>query len=331
MQDKNEILNLIEKSDNILITTHISPDFDAIGSMLALFWILKSMHAKKISMIIKDPLPFNAKYIEGMDQIIQDDISKVEVLDKFDLIFILDANRKSRLTRSDFEFLPHQQVVIIDHHMTGADVEATVHIKENTSSTGEILYKLFVDEITFSQQIAKSLLTAIYDDTNGFSTKNVGKQTIEIVAHLIELGANISETANFLKTYDEAVLNALKTLINNLSFDDAHKYAYSYITPDVYTLLGLNNSKFDLISNLFMDILLGREGYSWGFIARPDDDNNTKVSFRSRNEEINVRSIAEILGGGGHDAAAGATLNTSDVYDTLATTRNAIAKYKKNG
>lgn len=331
MKESKELIEVINKSSNILITTHRTPDFDAIGSSIGLYWIIKGFKDKSVTMAIEDKPPYENTFLEGIKRIEQVDLSDKEFLNKFDLIIILDANRKSRITKGDFPVLPEQKIVVIDHHTHETDLESVLYIKRDASSTSEILFDLFSEDIDFSIQTARAFLSGIYDDTNGFSIKTVTKHTYEIVAKLVEDGAVVSEVAEKIKTYDESVLNALKVVINNLKFDEENKYAYSYITRDVYDLLEMNSFRMDVVKNLLIDILLGREGYPWGFIVNPDEDGRKcRISFRSRTTGVNVRKIAELFGGGGHDAASGATIETTDAYEALALTRNKISEFIKN-
>ncbi len=328
MQESKELIETINQSANILLTTHLNHDFDAIGSMVGLYWILKGFKDKEITMAVEDSPPHAYSFLEGTKRIIQANLSDSVFTQKFDLIIVLDANRKSRITKGDFPLQPEQKVVVIDHHIYESDLEAVLYVRKNYPSTSEIVFELFQEHVDFSVQTAKALLAGIYDDTNGFSTKTVNKNTFEIVAKLIENGAVASEIAEKIKSYDEPVLNAAKVIINNLKFDEQLKYSYSYITKDVYDLLGLNSTQMDILKNLIIDILLGREGYNWGFLVNPDSDaKECKVSFRSRMNGQNVRKVAELLGGGGHDSASGATLDTDDPYEALALTRKKISEY----
>lgn len=329
MQEYNDIYKSIEDAKKILITTHLNPDYDAIASSVALYWIIKSIKSIDVEIAIQDPNPFSTSFIQGMEKVLQQDLSNEEYISQFDLVFILDANRESRIIEKGLEFDANQKIIIIDHHLSDSDIEADIYVKKQVPSTSEIIVEIFRDKVDFSPTIAKALLTGIYDDTNGFSIRAVNKNTFLIVAELIEAGASVADIAAHINRYDETILNAMKTLINNLKFDEDYKYSYSYISNELYEFLELTPNKVDTIMNLFIEILIGREGYNWGFIVRPSGDNRTKVSFRSRDDSVNVRVLAEALGGGGHDAASGATLESDDPYEALAQTRNKIEEILK--
>ncbi len=322
-----ELFELIENAKKVMVTTHLNPDMDAVGSSLGLYWILKSMN-KDVDIVLEDSQPFEETFLEGLNRIQKASIG--EVVTKYDLIIITDVNHIGRLTRGTLEFRPEQKVVIIDHHDSDKDIDTSVHIKKNYSSSSEIIFEIFAGKVDFSIQIAKALLAGIYDDTNGFSISNVSKQTLLTAAQLVEKGAVINEVAEYINSFDETVLNAVKTLINNLQFDKKYKYAFSYITRDLYEFLDLTGPKMDIVMNLTLNILLGNKGYNWGFVVRPSSDNSTKVSLRSRSNGENVRKIAESLGGGGHDQASGATLeDIGDPYEAIAIVRNRIEELLK--
>ncbi|MBN1331822.1 bifunctional oligoribonuclease/PAP phosphatase NrnA [Candidatus Dojkabacteria bacterium] len=320
------LLALIKKAKNISIITHLNPDADAIGSSLALYWILKSLKKENVRLVLEDRQPFNFKFLAGLDKFEQfENIS--EALPDSDLIFVLDVSEIKRFTNNHLEFLPRQKVVRIDHHSSESDIEAEMEfVDEKNSSTSEIIFSIFNDAAEFDSNVAKALLLGIYDDTNSFAIEHVSKETFEIVAKLLEKGAKVMEIAEAVNTYDQSILNGVKAFVNNLKFDDKYKYSYTYISRDLYEFLGLDGAKIDIIMNLILNIMLGRQGYSWGFLIRPKNGGTTKISFRARSTGQNVRKIAEALGGGGHDQAAGLTLPTEDPYEVLAKIRNQIEK-----
>lgn len=324
-KDIKKLLQLIEKAENIMVTAHITPDVDAIGSTIGLYWILKSLKKKNVDMVLEDKFPENTSFLEGSDRIQQSRLS--EVTAKYDLVFLLDSNTIKRYSRDLFE--PgegKQKLVRIDHHASKTDINADLSfIESDTASTAEIIFKIFADKVPISSQIANALLAGVYDDTHSFSIRGVSKETFEIAAALVEKGGNIDVIAEKINTYSEQILNAVKAVVNNLQFDKNKKYSYTYISRDLYEFLKMDGTKMDIVMNLMIDILLGREGYRWGFLVRPDGEKATKVSLRSRTGAQNVRRIAEKLGGGGHDEAAGANFSDmEDPYEAVAKVRKAL-------
>jgi phosphoesterase RecJ-like protein len=328
-KDVKKLLELIKKAENIMITTHITPDVDAIGSTVGLYWILKGMGKKKVEMVLEDTPPANTSFLEGTDRVrkvssLSDEISK------YDLVFLLDANTSKRYSRSLFATSdtgnPKQKIVRIDHHASKTDLNIDLSFVENdTASTAEILFKIFNEETTISSQSANALLAGVYDDTHSFSIRGVTKETFEIAAALIALGGDIDEIAEKINTYSEEILKATKAVVDNLQFDKKGKYSYTYISRDIYEELNMDGMKMDTVMNLIIDMLLGREGYRWGFLVRPDGPKSTKISFRARTGAQNVRKIAEKLGGGGHDEAAGANfLDIEDPYEAVAKVRKTV-------
>lgn len=323
--DKAKLLDAISHAKKIMITSHINPDVDAVCSCIAIYWILKTLKKDNVDIVLEDDeMPLGPKFIEGIDRIKHEPLNKV--IGDYDLIFFMDSNAVKRFSRFPFEVAADTRTARIDHHATDADINIDFNfVDAGCSSTSEMIYRLFNEEIDFSASVAKALLAGIFADSQAFTTKEVTKQTFCMIAELITKGAKLAEISAELKQYDETVLNTVKVLINNLRFDDKYKYAYTYISRSVYEFLGLDGVKMDSAMDRFIDILLGRVGYSWGFLVRPDEKTTTKVSLRARANTQNVRRIAESLGGGGHDEAAGATLeDVSDPYEALAKVRNKI-------
>lgn len=328
MKGKLENLKkLVKNSKKILITSHRDPDFDAVSSVVAVHWILKSMGKTDITMVLENSHPFTSEYIQGSDLIEKHDL-KVN-LEKYDLIFLLDANDPSRFTTGDLIFTGKQKIIRIDHHPIRSNMQVDLDFSDaNQPSTCDIVYKVFKDFVSFSPTIAKALLTGIVDDTKNFSIRGVSKNTFLAAYDLIEAGANIAEISEYLKQYDDSILNAVKEILNNLQFDEKLKYSYSFIPRDVYEENKITDLKMDKITDLVTDFLLGKKDYRWGFLIRPKTAVSTKISLRSRYKAQNVRLIAEHLGGGGHDEAAGATFDDiEDPYEALAITRKKVEEF----
>lgn len=327
MEQQDEIIELVESSKNILLTSHLSPDYDAIGSLVAVYWIIKSLGKDKVTMSLEDQAPLDfASFIEGIDRIKQ--IPLTEILSDFDLVIMLDANRKSRVSQNDFEFSNSQKVIIIDHHVSESDIEASINVQSPVTSTSELIFDVFDEKIKFSPQIARALLMGIFDDSGGFTYKGVTKHTYEVAAKLNEYGADTNSVVKQIKSYKSNVFEALKIAINNINFDKKYKYSFTYIPRDDYEILKLNGALFNQVMLHLIDILINMENHTWGFLVRPNNAHSCKVSFRSKTARQNVRELAELFGGGGHNQAAGATLeDISDPFEAVAAVRKKIEEH----
>ncbi|MBD3280325.1 hypothetical protein GF389_02270 [Candidatus Dojkabacteria bacterium] len=318
------LLKLIKSAKKIAIVPHTNPDADAIGSSLGLYWILKALKKDDVRLVLEDKQPFDFEFLQGLDKFERSEDLNADLTEP-DLIFFLDGNTSKRFTAGELDLDSKKKIVRIDHHASETDIESDVSfVEQETASSSEIVFRIFEGEVDIDSNTAKCLLMGIYDDTNSFSVENTSKSTFEIVAKLVEKGAKVMEIAEAINTYDETILNGTKAFVNNLKFDDKHKYAYTYISRDLYEMLELDGAKIDVIFNLILNILLGRKGYDWGFVVRPRSGGTTKVSFRARSTGANVRKIAETMGGGGHDQAAGLTMPTEDPYEALAEVRKQI-------
>lgn len=320
---KQDLIELIEKSENILITSHSNPDVDAVGSLLGLFYILKNIGKKSVTLVIDDVQPFNEDFLPGVSRISNSKLSKE--ISKKDLVIFLDGGEIRRFTEEKLDFDPSTQIARIDHHAGESNIQTNVEVVDpEISSTAELVFQIFYEIADIDKNTAICLLAGIYDDTNSFSTENVTNKTLEIASILVNKGAKVVDIAEAIYSYKEEVLNGTKALITNLRFDDKFKYSFSFISKDLYNMLELDGGKVDTILNLSLNILLGRNNYDWGFVVRPHRETEMKVSFRSRTTGENVRLIAQALGGGGHNRAAGAIIKTSDPYDAIAKVRRVI-------
>lgn len=323
--DKKRLFEIVKDAKKILITSHKNPDTDAICSCVGLYWILKSLKKESIDMILEDHDPYSDEFIQGINLIKHQKLQK-SLLEKYDLIFFLDGAELHRFSNIQIELEPRQKIVRIDHHETKTDIKSTLDFtEEKIGSTSELIYNLFSETREFSQTIAQALLAGIYDDTLSFTTPEVSKRTFEIVADLVSKGANITEIKEYIFTYKDRILEAIKILINNQEFDEKFKYSYTYFPRDQYEQLQMQGTDMDKVKNFINEILLGKEGFNWAITVWPKGENKTKISFRSRSNGRNVRLIAESLGGGGHNFAAGATLDDiADPYEGLSIVRKKI-------
>jgi len=216
LKKTEKLLKLIKDAKNILVTSHIEPDYDAASSVLAIYWILKTLKKQDVTMVLEDDHPLRNDFIEGSDLIEKRDLDKD--LHKYDLIFLLDANTKSRFSRNKLDFNRNQKIVKIDHHATRTDIKTTLDFAfPEEPSTCEIIFEIFNDSVDFSATIAKALLTGIVDDTKNFSIRGVEKFTLHAAYTLIERGANVAEISEFIKQYDRSILDAVKEILNNLN------------------------------------------------------------------------------------------------------------------
>ncbi len=319
-----KILDLIKTNDNFVITSHVNPDGDSIGSEIALYkYLLKQ--GKKTKIINYSPTPDNylfldkGRIIEKYDQTLH----RKPIMDA-GVIFVLDTNEFSRLrTMEDFIKESPALKVCIDHHL-GSGSGFDIYLSDtNSPATGEILFKLLTleDKDNINHDTAVPLYTAIMTDTGSFRFPRTDSETHMIIAQLIDKGADPVEI--YSEVYDKAPLGRLMLLsrfLDNmkLAYDGKLMYSYVYLKD----LQETNTNVFD--TEGFSHYLMSVETVQITVIFT-EAERGIKISFRSKGD-IYVNELAKEFEGGGHKNAAGAFIVKGDLTKL---TEEIIIKSKK--
>lgn len=292
----DRIIEIINQRRTFLITSHVRPDGDALGSELALYAILKDM-GKEAHIYNRDQTPENYRFLPGSD-FIGHDFGDPE---KYDVVFVLDCSDLERLGEKGTVITRMPMIVNIDHHVSNQTFCEVAYIDRGASSTGELLYRLFRKmDASITEAVANNLYAALMTDTGGFRYRNTKSETLHAAGDLVEKGAdpqwlaeNIYENTPMAKIL--LLSKALDTL--NLSLDGkvadivislASLAATGAISEYAEGLVDIpRNIKGVVVSVLFLEL----------------EPNYYKLSIRSQGT-TNVEAVARYFGGGGHMNAA---------------------------
>ncbi len=323
--------DIIEKSSNIVLTTHVVPDGDAIGSVMAMSEYLR-LKGKHPVVINHSQTPFNLKFLDPDNSIrvfLENEKENKEIIENSDLIIILDTNEFSR-TRSMQEHIVKSPAkkICIDHH-TGLKPELFNAYISNTDypSNCSILYEFIKSDSNkfISVKIASALYVGIMTDTGSFRYPRTTSGVFRMCAELIDKGAdpvNLYECLYATNTIEN--LKLASRFINSLEFHFDNKVAVGVVTQKDFQDLGLNIDHVEGFSSIIMNIL----GVKAGIILVELKD-NIKVSFRSKGD-IRVNELAQEFEGGGHKNAAGANVKGSNIPDLKNLILNKLEKYINN-
>ena len=284
---------------NILIASHVRPDGDAVGSLLGLGLALQ--HAgKNVQMVLADGAPSSFKHLEGAEQV------KTKVEGTFDTFITVDCADFKR-TGKLFESIG-QPDINIDHHITNEKFGKLNLIEGEEVATAAILTNhLPVWGYKITKPVAAALLTGLITDTLGFRTSNVTPEAMRQAATLMEVGADMPEL--YMRGLIRRSFEATRYWgagLSNLQRKDG--MVWGKLTLSDRKAAGYSgNDDADLIN-----AISAIDGYKVGMIFVEQADNHVKISWRALENGIDVSSIAQRFGGGGHAAAAGA-----DVAGTL--------------
>jgi phosphoesterase RecJ-like protein len=307
----NEIINLIRKNNKFLITSHVSPDGDNLGSVTALKLALEQM-GKKAVIIIDDTLPSSFSFLPDIDKIISYE-SDMEV--DFDLCFILDCSDFKRIARVE-ELLADKTIINIDHHGDNPSF-GDYNLLGDVAATAELVYQLIseIEEIKMDKEIATAIATGLITDTGSFRYSNTTAQTHQIMADLLTYNVNTAKICKeVFDTYSYASLKLKGKVLENLKVDDSGKVAWIEVSQDLLKDTGSTLEDADGL----VDYPRSLAGVEIGVLFKEVEDGTVRVSLRS-NYYFSVDKIAHQFGGGGHAKAAGCTIN-----DTLIKAEDAV-------
>ncbi len=307
-QFREEFFKLVEVSSHIVITAHLSPDDDSLGSVMALYEILNAKYLQKDIRIVygAEPSVRHASFANYKHITFVEDIA--DHLEGVDLLVVLDVNNYARISKKPEILAQIPNRVVIDHHASTPDTFTLSYIDTSCSSNAELVYMLFKDTATLTKSLAASVLLGVLGDTGGLAYVNPGKtQTFDLAKLLIEtVGMSISAFRAPYSGIPKKIIPLLQELVKNTNYIAIEGW------PDMqYTFISSRSDYSDedmsAASHIYMSQYLPRiEGYTWGLVATPRADGSTRISGRSLPGSVNVRELMERMQiGGGHDRASG--------------------------
>ncbi|MBR0260930.1 MAG: bifunctional oligoribonuclease/PAP phosphatase NrnA [Selenomonadaceae bacterium] len=287
-----EAAQKIKAANKILITAHIQPDGDAIGSTLALMQMLRSI-GKSAQIFIDDTVRKNLHALPHFEE-----IRRPEDGEKFDadLMIVLDTSI-DRI--GGVRKLTDAPILNIDHHVTNKGGDFELYVETSAAATCEIIFKLAAElEVEITPEIATCLYTGLATDTGFFQFSNTRAETLATASELIRRGVSPHFISEQLEQKSLSEVRGLSAALNSLKMFYDEKVAGMILDHDTA-------KKFDSTEG-FIDEIRVIETVDVAFLITEKAPNFCRVSMRSKG--VNVAQIADKLGGGGHIRAAGCTL-----------------------
>ena len=317
--------DLIEKSDKVYVVGHKNSDIDCIGAAVGLYKIAEKFNKpvniimdvkyNSSSKMIIEKLKKDEKYEEVF--VTKEDVKKVDFTNA--LLIIVDTHRKSYLAAPDI-LDDFDNVILVDHHRRGPEfIDNTIlsYHEVYASSTSELVTELlmYFDDIELTQSEAEAMYGGILVDTKNFTFKT-GVRTFEAAAYLKRVGLDISEVKQIFQN-DFKTYTAKTDIVRDAEFIDEN-IAISVCDKTMDNL--------SVIAAQAADELLAISEVAASFVLC-EVDNVVMISGRSMGD-INVQTILEKLGGGGHLTVAGAQMSGVDLQEAKENLIEAIESYK---
>jgi bifunctional oligoribonuclease and PAP phosphatase NrnA len=290
------ILDVLRRGQRFLVCSHAQPDGDSVGSMLALGMVLEQM-GKHADLVAADRIPAHYRRLPGVGAI----QTMWRVRGHYDAVILLECDS---LQRSRLRGLEDFFQINIDHHISGQEFASLNWIDHEAVSAGEMVYRLArAAGARLTPQMATCLYITVLTDTGGFCYGAVRESTFALARELVLAGADpiaIAQDVYFSSPASKLLL--LGAALSRLNRED--HLAWLWVTHA--DTLESHASEDD--SDGIVDYALGVEGVEAAFFLRELPEGRIRVSLRSKGK-IDVAAIAECLGGGGHENAAGCTLD----------------------
>jgi phosphoesterase RecJ-like protein len=303
-EESEKILDEIKKANKILVNCHRGPDSDSVGSALALYEVLSSM-GKLVEVASPSDIPSDLTFLRNSHLIKKVNFTSFDI-GAYDLFLIVDSSTYGFATGIKGVEKPPINSIVIDHHFSNDKFGDLNLVDASATSTGELLYKIFEDwGVVIGKDAAECLLTGIIGDTGCFQYQNVGKETLEIAAKLIEFGADKDKIIyNIYRNIEFKEVKMWGKFIEKMNLEPEYNFIWSAISYAEYKDFGEYPYAKEDAANLFFPIVKGTD---FGVVMVEASPNTLSVSFRSRSG-FDVAKIAEEVGGGGHKVASGAVI-----------------------
>lgn len=304
---------LLDSGRRFVLTTHISPDGDGLGSEVALAHYLDGL-GKEVSVLNHSPTPDYYFFLDDGNFIRQFDPGRdAAIVQEADVIIVVDTNHPDRTAGlKDHILKSPAKKVVIDHHLEPDPFGDVFIIDESAAATGEIVFALLqqLQGVTVSPAIATALYTAILTDTGSFRFPKTDGDVHRVVATLIDCGADPVEI--YHRIYEQAPINRLRLLGKVLAGMEAfHGGSVIVMTVPGTFFKETGTSENDV--ERFAPYALEIKGVQIALMFT-ELTNQIKVSFRSRGD-IWINKLAQEFGGNGHKNAAGARIDGGVLAD----------------
>ncbi|MDI3536749.1 MAG: bifunctional oligoribonuclease and phosphatase NrnA [Eubacteriaceae bacterium] len=287
------VISCLKENQRFLILLHQKPDGDAIGSAIAMGKGLKSL-GKEVDYFIEVPVEEKLQFFNEVKTFNQ----KLE--ESYDVVIILDCSTLA------YCYLPatmpvYKTLIVIDHHKSNRGY-GDLNFLEITGATAELVFRLVKAlEVSFDEEMADAVFTAISTDTGSFQFSNVTSETHLILSQLYEIKNNYSALSK--KLHHEKNIDQMKmtgAAIKSLEILDEMPIAFMILDYDTIMRYGGLINISDDIANLGQNTI----GVAMTALLKEVKPSEYRVSLRAR-YPFDIHEIAVKYGGGGHERAAG--------------------------
>lgn len=319
LEAKHAILEKIKQYDKIIISRHIRPDGDAIGSTKGLCASLRlSFPQKDIRVINEDSSEYLA-FLGPEDSQVPQDFYKDA------LAIVLDTANLDRISNDKINYA--KEIIKIDHHIEVESYGAVSWVEDQRSSVCEMVADFlytYKEQLKCNTEVATYIFTGMVTDSGRFKFKETNSETFRLAGWLLSFGIDTETLYAHLYLEDFNFYKFKACILENMSITP-HGVAYTYVDKAMQERFNLTREQAS-DSVTFMDKIKG--SLIWlAFIDNPD----TTIRVRLRSRFVTINKLAEKYHGGGHSCASGATVYSPEEMQSLIDDAEALlASYKAN-
>ncbi|MFZ4733746.1 MAG: DHH family phosphoesterase [Pirellulales bacterium] len=304
--DWRGLLDLLDAAGTMVLTSHVRPDCDALGSELGMLGILEAV-GKNVRIVNAQATPATLRWIDPRQRIesLAGGVDPAS-LAATDLFMVLDTSAWAQLGAMGDVIRAHRdRVVVVDHHVSEDDLSDRWFKDPTAEATARIVAEIGLRlKVPLTEAIATPLYAGLSTDTGGFRFPSTSGETFRVASRLVDAGA--SPPAIYRELFEQDTIGRLhlvgRTLAGARVSHDGSVITSVVRLADIRDAGALPSDTEDLVN-----LTLAVKGTALAVILIEQPDGRVKVSFRSRSH-VDASALAATFGGGGHRAAAGTIL-----------------------
>lgn len=304
--DWTRFAEVIRAHQRIVLTSHIRPDCDALGSELGMALVLEAL-GKQVRIVNADPTPANLAFIDPQRRLLAlgKDINVADLAD-VELIMVLDTSAWAQLgAMGDVIRGSNAKKIVLDHHVSQDNLGAEQFKNTSAEATGRLVIEAAAAlGVKLTPEISMPLFAALATDTGWFRFASTTGDTFRFGGQLVDAGARPEAIYNAIYEKDTLARVQLRgRILARTQTELDGRLVFTFVTREDFEATGAAAADTEDVVNMTLVI----SGTDVAVICVEQLGGNVKVSFRSR-AGLDCSRLAEQFGGGGHKAAAGATV-----------------------
>jgi len=304
MPDWSRFVEIVRANRRFVVTCHIRPDCDALGSALAMAAVLESL-GKEVLICAPFSVPPNYAFVDPENKFKQLGVDvTAEQLDGYDVLIVLDTTAWAQLgDMGDVIRRIKAEKLVIDHHVSGDDLGAELFKDSNAESTGRLVVEA-ADAlgVPLTPEMARAVFVAVATDTGWFRFSSTTAETFRVAARLVEAGAAPDQL--YKELYEKDTLARLRLIgcaMAHVKTELDGRLIHTCIERADFDATGAHPADSEDVINMMLSV----GGTEAAVILVEQETGGFKISFRSRCD-LDCSELAQQFGGGGHKKAAGA-------------------------